>query len=587
MTFEPPENVANGEKPVAEFAALRRLLIGPEQRRLDELSEELDARELTVEELAERLPEAIALRSSRDHQLGRALTPTVETALRESIRRDPREIATAIFPVLGPAIRKAIAETMAGLVRSINSAVEHSLSLQGIRWRMEAWRTGVPYPEIVIKHALVYRVEQVFLVHAETGLLLAHASAPDLSVPDADLISSMLTAIQDFVRDSFRPGEGAMLRTFSVGDHIVQVEAGPEAVLAEVIRGQAPDAVLRHQQDTLETVHLQFAGQLADFSGDSSQFESARPLLEDCLETVVATTQSRGGSRLVWLRWALPLLLIIVAIGALWVRSGMRWRRALATLDAEPGIVVVNASREWRNWHISGLKDPMAREPRAVLATAGLSPHALSGRWEPYLSLDSAMVVARARKSLGLPLSAAASLRGDTLAIAGTVSIESLARARQALPPGVAYIDLKAARPVLPETLDALRQSLEAELILFDAGSAGLTPSANNRVRAVAALFRQLDDAVATLGASSGLELSGRTDPTGTDATNHALAQLRPAAVAGLLVSSGVDAGRIVQNAVATASPLAALDPQEQARINRSVSFRVTVSAGPQAPRER
>ena len=32
----------------------------------------------------------------------------MEAALRESIRRNPREIATAIFPVLGPAIRKAI-----------------------------------------------------------------------------------------------------------------------------------------------------------------------------------------------------------------------------------------------------------------------------------------------------------------------------------------------------------------------------------------------------------------------------------------------------------------------------------------------
>ena len=100
-------------------------------------------------------------------------------------------------------IRKAIAETMAALVRSINSAVEHSLSPRGIKWRIESWRTGVPYAQVVIKHALIYRVEQAFLIHAETGLLLAHATAPGLQVPDADLISGMLTAIQDFVSDSF------------------------------------------------------------------------------------------------------------------------------------------------------------------------------------------------------------------------------------------------------------------------------------------------------------------------------------------------------------------------------------------------
>jgi hypothetical protein len=55
-----------------------------------------------------QLPETIALSSSRDRQRTRARAH-VETALRESIRRNPREIATAIFPVLGPAIRKAIA----------------------------------------------------------------------------------------------------------------------------------------------------------------------------------------------------------------------------------------------------------------------------------------------------------------------------------------------------------------------------------------------------------------------------------------------------------------------------------------------
>src|SRR4029450_7463219 len=150
------------------------------------------------------------------------------------IRSNPREIATAIFPILGPAIRKAIAETMSALVRSINSAGEHSLSPGGIKWRVESWRTGVPYAQVVIKHALVYRVEEAFLVHAEPGLLLAHATAPELKVPDADLISGMLTAIQDFVRDSFRPGEGATLRTFSVGEHPVQGESGPRARVGAV-----------------------------------------------------------------------------------------------------------------------------------------------------------------------------------------------------------------------------------------------------------------------------------------------------------------------------------------------------------------
>ena len=346
VNFESTGDSGNGRDRGTEFDRLRSLLLGPEQSRIEELTDELHSQELTPEELSEKLPEAIALSGSRDDQLGRALGPTIETALRESIRRDPQEMAAAIFPVLGPAIRKSIAETMAALVRSINNAVEQSLSVQGLKWRMESWRTGIPYPEIVIKHALVYRVEQAFLVHAETGLLLEHVSAPELSVPDADLISSMLTAIQDFVRDSFRPGEGATLRTFSVGEHTVQVEAGPRAVIAVVIKGEAPDAVLRRQQDALETVHLEFASQLADFNGDATAFAPSRPLLEGCLETVLTTTTAKKGKE-VWLRWVIPLALVVIVAGAMWIRATMRWNRGLDALRAEPGIMVVDADRGW------------------------------------------------------------------------------------------------------------------------------------------------------------------------------------------------------------------------------------------------
>ena len=224
----PWESPAAGRyDPAAEnLDELRELLLGAERRRLRELERRLDAAGLTREELAELLPEAIALRAGRDRQLARALAPTVESAIGESVRRNPREIASAIFPVLGPAIRKAIAEALAGLVASINSTIEHSLSPRGLKWRLEAWRTGVPYAQIVLKHALVYRVEQVFLIHADTGLLLAHAWAPELPASDADLISGMLTAIRDFVADSFaRERDAGGLRQFSVGELTIMVGA--------------------------------------------------------------------------------------------------------------------------------------------------------------------------------------------------------------------------------------------------------------------------------------------------------------------------------------------------------------------------
>lgn len=569
-----------------EFATLRQLLVGPERQQLDELTDRVEQVAVTPHSLADQLPEAIALSTSRDRQLGRALAPTIETALRESIRRNPRDIASAIFPVLGPAIRKAIAETMAGLVRSINSAVEHSFSIQGIKWRIESWRTGVPYAEVVIAHALLYRVEQVFLIHAETGLLLAHVTAPDLNVPDADLISGMLTAIQDFVRDSFRPGEGGTLSTFTVGEHTVNVEAGPQALIAAVIRGQCPESVPLRLQRTLEQIHLEYASQLGEFEGDATPFASATPLLEENVETVLSTDVAAEREGRAWLRWALPLAALVLLAAGLAIVSSLRWRRAVRAMEAEPGYVVVDASRSWRRWSFRGLRDPLARDPRVVLAAAGFEQRTIAGQWKPYLSLDSAIVVARARRTLAPPSSTTMALVADTLRLGGSAPADWVATLRGASPiAGVTRLDPSSMQLSVPPAIEASRRRIESARTLFAAGSTAVTDAEAARIRELSMIIRQLSDSVTALGGTLRVTLVGRTDPTGSDATNHSLAQQRIDAVTRRLTALGVPTAMLQSRPVATSQPLRGGDADERSRINRSVSFEVLLTIGSRGPR--
>jgi len=568
----------------AEFAELRELLLGEERRQLAALQQRVEAQSKNAEEVAELLPEAIALRSGRDRQLARALAPTMESAISESVRRNPREIATAIFPVLGPAIRKALAETMAALVESINRAVEHTFSFRGLAWRLEAWRTGTPYAQIVLKHALVYRVEQVFLIHAETGLPLGHAASPDLKSSNADLISGMLTAIQDFVSDSFRQQEDGRLRTFSVGELTVLVEAGPQAVLAAVVRGQPPDTLLRKLQDRLETIHLQFAAAFADFSGDPAPFEAARPLLEECLETVLSHDRPRAARpRLAWLRWAVPLVLLGGALAGLAWRSQRRWANAVARLEAEPGIQIVQARRSLGTWRFRGLKDPLAAQPAVILAGLGADTTGLDARWEPYLSLEPSLVVARARQALAVPATVTLRLGGDTLHAEGEAPLGWVARADglSLLPPGFSVLDTRAVAAKLPADLTALRNRIEAELVLFEVGSALVAPEERGVLDSLATAFRGLQSGTRTFGYRADLALYGRTDSTGSDALNQTLSQSRVEAVSGVLVRAGIPAERLKGIPLGTANPLTGRDSLQQARLNRSVAFQVQVTREP------
>jgi OOP family OmpA-OmpF porin len=576
--FAPPGRLAGtGEydPASAEFAELRELLLGGERRQLEELRRRLDSLGLTPDQLAELLPEAIALRAGRDRQLARALAPTVENAISESVRRNPREIATAIFPVLGPAIRKAIAETMAGLVESINRAVEHSISLRGIGWRIEAWRTGVPYAQIVLRHSLVYRIEQVYLIHAETGLLLGHAAAADLKVADADLISGMLTAIQDFVSDSFAIQEGGELRTFCVGELTVMVERGPQAVIAAVVRGPPPDTLLLQLQDALENLHFQFATAFAEYNGDAAPFAGARSRLEELLVTVLNTDRGqRAGGRTIWLRWAIPLLLLALIAGGLMWRSRQRWSAAVERLEAAPGIVLVSAERDGGRWKFRGLRDPMAADPAALLAGLGKDPSGIDATWETYLSMEPELILARARRGLAAPATVELSLSGDTLAARGTAPLPWVARsASLGAPAGVAHLDLSGVRALLSDELAGLRRSIEENRILFPAGSAALGPASGDDLRTLAEAFRGLAAETARMGYRVNLELIGRADTTGTESTNQTLSRMRVDAVRARLLSLGLPAEGLNATGIGTSQPLPAPDEAERARINRSVSF--------------
>jgi len=73
----------------------------------------------------------------------------------------------------------------------------------------------------------------------------------------------------------------------------------------------------------------------------------------------------------------------------------------------------------------------------------------------------------------------------------------------------------------------------------------------------------------------------GRTDPTGSDAANQALSRNRAEVVLQTLAAQGVPRSATRVSAVGTSRPLPGADPAERARINRSVSFQVSLGAEP------
>jgi len=563
---------------------LRRLLVGPEQQEIVRLRERLDEQDaLMPADVGRVLPEAVRLRSRQDKKVTEALLPTVEEAIGISVKRNPQNLVDALFPVIGPAIRKAIAEALTGMVQTMNQSLEHSLSVQGLKWRLEAWRTGKSFGEVVLLHTLLYRVEQVFLIHRETGLLLQHVVAGgSASIQDADMVSGMLTAIQDFVHDSFSSQQSDTLDTLQVGGLTVWIEQGPHAILAGVIRGNAPQELRTIFHETLERIHLEFATELETFEGDASVFDPTREHLEACLQFQYDQSRQIGGTkkRVTPARVIAVLLLGAILIwGFFYLRDRWRWGNYLSRLKSEPGIIVTEAERHWWSPHsIAGLRDPLAADPQTLLAEAKLNPGKIESHWEPYHSLTPQFVVRRANALLSPPSTVTFRVERNTLYATGSAPHQWIVETRRLarVIPGVEQFNESELLDANFTQLLSAKERVEKRVILFVLDTTELSPGQEDELEKLTADLRELYRLAPAAGKGVRLEVVGHTDVTGTEETNLQLSRERAEQVRARLAEKLGEVVQITAIGVGSHEPVREEQTEEDKHFNRSVTVRVT-----------
>lgn len=561
---------------------LRHLILAPEQEALEQLRDRVADPTSRTEDVSSVVAEAIQLRRSQggDEALSHALTPTIESALRESVRKDPGSLADALFPVMGPAIRRSIQETLRSFLDSFNQIMDQSLSVQGLKWRVEALRTGRSFSEVVLLHSLVFRVEQVFLIHKKTGLSLGHAVAPSVAMQDPSLVSGMLTAIQDFVRDSFQSDAGQGIDRMSVGDLDVWVESGPYAILACVIRGIAPRALRDNMAETLEEIHREYAEPLRNFNGDTAPLAAVNPILTRCLQLKYKDERRSRGRGYVWAAAGMLLLLVGGYAGYRWWQFH-RWSGLVETLRTQPGLVITSFERRGGKFEIRGLRDPLAADPAGFVTAAGLDPAQAAFRWGGFYSLDDAIVTQRATQMLAPPAGTILHVTDGVLHVAGTPPVKWIksAAATGPLVPGVRAVDFGEHSPELAEFNEA-RGQVTSVVVKFPLASAALSGAERTALKSLVPRIQALLTSAAALKRPVIVEIVGHSDATGAEGTNQTLSQRRADRVAWELGQLGVPESRLRANGVATAEPVRPEDTEENRQYNRSVTFRLTPSHG-------
>ncbi|WP_392530729.1 OmpA family protein [Nostoc sp. C117] len=566
-----------------ELTILRSLLLDIEPTELKKLYERLKNTQIQPKDIGDMLPEAVILRSKQDKQLGEVMVSTVEEAIEVSVKQNYNVLADTLFPVIGPATRKAISTALEEMMQSMNQTLEHSLSPESFKWRLEAQRTGKSFAEIVLLRTLVYRVEQIFLIHKESGLLLQHLVTKQVVIQDPDLVAAMLTAIQDFIKDSFSVQKGDGVKSLRFGELVIWIEEGPQALIAGIIRGNPPQELRLILQKAIEKIHLNLSREIKNFTGEIEVFEASKRYLEDCLIVQYESATKKNYTY----AWAL-FGAIAIACG-IWsfftIREQIRWQSYLQKLNSQPGIIVINSKQSFGKYFITGIRDPLAVDPNILIEQTNLNPKTVISQWKPYLSLEPEFTTKRAKELLHPP--ATASLKVDKngiLSATGYASRQWILEAQKLwyFIPGITQFQDKNIVEIELTQLEIYKKQIEQKILFFSEGTTEFIPGEVTKLPNLAISIRQFLDIANYLGKNVQIQIIGHTNNTGTEQKNIILSQARAEKILSYLKSQEINPNQLKAIGVSYSQPFQLEVTSESKNIrSRRVSFKVFITNKP------
>jgi hypothetical protein len=267
------------------------------------------------------------------------LAPVIGPSIRRQIKDSQEDIIAALYPIIGKTIRRAVAEAMRDLARRVDQNLRSTFGIQRLTRPIRARMQGVTVAELALRESLPFRVEEVFLIHRESGLLLSHLSSDPEQAQDRDLVSSMLTAIRDFAQDAFGDEEEGELDAIQYGNLRIMLEPGPWAYLAVVVDGIAPEGFSEQVYDILSDVHQAYPEALEEYDGDPDSLPGIEGYLQPLMldSAAVADAEPDAAGRVPWLAIVAGglVLLLCLTLGCLGAWQ-LTWGRATPTATATP-----------------------------------------------------------------------------------------------------------------------------------------------------------------------------------------------------------------------------------------------------------
>jgi outer membrane protein OmpA-like peptidoglycan-associated protein len=490
--------------------------------------------------------EALHDRQKKDGSVNKVLLPLVEDSVEHSVAHNKDKLVTFLYPLMGSLVRKSVTAFLSDFMEKTNQLIDNSLTIKGLTWRIKAWQAGVSFSQYIAAQTFVYRVEHVLLIHRETGLLLNAVNFNNMAKSDADIISSMLTAINDFVGDSFLDNEDGLkeqLQTVTTDNFTLLIKPGPNALVVAAVTGNPPQQVSNQLQLTLEDIHRLYIDELTQFNGDNTSFVNAETLLRDCLlaEQKSAETDNKKTPWFAWIVVSICMIIFLLQMFKWWENKELT--NKLMALDHQSGVVVNHIQVQGNKV----VRLDILRDPDAILVSDWLQEHNLiieqfTLTERLYYSLAPDILKVRAERLLAQYPEITMVWQENTLHLSGTLNLLASEKLFNAL--SVAgfitgknlSID-KIKQPSTNITIKnkSIKQQLFKDLVgkissiqlAFSVSSDEVKPAMQQTLQQLYQYLQQLQQLSDELNLNFGLVIIGCSDNSGSNVKNTRLSRQR------------------------------------------------------------
>ena len=139
------------------------------------------------------------------------------------------------------------------------------------------------------------KVREIFWIHT-SGLLIAREGRASMEGVDYDIFTSMLTAVVDFIRDSFSRIDPTAVQKIEFGRLRLYVERGEYSYLVAIYEGDYVKPMVASLKDAIRLLELGYSPVIQDKVPDLSESDAWEQVVESVLEIEEFETKEGEGN---------------------------------------------------------------------------------------------------------------------------------------------------------------------------------------------------------------------------------------------------------------------------------------------------